>query len=201
MEYGAGNHMDKAEKILTRPPVEAAPLLLGCHLRGPDGVVVRIVEVEAYGGVGEDPASHAYGGPTPRNRAMFGQVGSLYAYRSYGIHDCLNVVAHEEGAAGGVLLRAAQVLSNAGTARRDRARLAATQLASGPGRLGKTVGYSVTDAGIDLLAPELLQFPPRPVQEITSGPRVGISKAVDRPWRFWITGAAEVSRYRRGKDA
>ncbi|MCH9720253.1 MAG: DNA-3-methyladenine glycosylase [Actinomycetia bacterium] len=191
--------LQQARAALAQSPQIAARRLLGAQLHGTDGVIVRIVEVEAYGSVGEDPASHAYRGPTPRNEAMFGPVGSLYAYRSYGIHVCLNVVAHEAGAAGGVLLRAGQVMANREEARRSRPHLAAKQLASGPGRLGEAVGYSVADAGMDLLTNGLLQLPAAPVAEVTLGPRVGISKAVDQPWRFWITGAEEVTRYRAGK--
>jgi len=190
--------IQQARAALAQSPQIAAQRLLGAQLHGSDGVIVRLVEVEAYGSVGEDPASHVYRGPTTRNEAMFGPVGSLYAYRSYGIHVCLNVVAHEEGAAGGVLLRAGQVVANPEEARRGRPHLAAKQLASGPGRLGEAVGYSVADAGMDLLAAGVLQLPAQPVSEVTSGPRVGISKAVDQPWRFWITGAEEVTRYRRG---
>jgi DNA-3-methyladenine glycosylase len=188
----------QARAALAQPPAIAARQLLGAHLHGTDGVIVRIVEVEAYGSVAEDAASHAYRGPTPRNEAMFGPVGSLYAYRSYGVHVCLNVVSHKEGAAGGVLLRAGQVVANPEIARRGRSHLAAKQLASGPGRLGEAVGYTLADAGMDLLTDGLLQLPTIPATAISTGPRVGISKAVDQPWRFWITDAEEVTRYRRG---
>ena len=191
--------LQQARAALEQSPQIAARRLLGAQLHGTDGVIVRVVEVEAYGSVGEDPASHVYRGPTARNRAMFGPVGSLYAYRSYGIHVCLNVVAHEAGAAGGLLLRAGQVVANPEKARRGRSHLAAKQLASGPGRLGEAVGYSVADAGMDLLTAGLLELPAQPVTEVTSGPRVGISKAADQPWRFWVTGAEEVTRYRPGK--
>ena len=184
---------------LTRHPATVAPLLLGAELYGPDGVIIRIVEVEAYGGPGEDPAAHSYGGKTPRNEAMFGPPGSLYAYLSYGIHTCLNIVSHEDGTAGGVLMRAAQVVRHPDTARRGRSHLTSRQLASGPGRLGEAIGYSVSDSGTDLLAADLLKLPQELAPKIKSGPRIGISKATERPWRFWIGDADEVTRYRRGK--
>jgi DNA-3-methyladenine glycosylase len=188
----------EARSVLGGPPQEVAPRLLGALLKHLDGVEVRIVEVEAYAGEGADPASHAHRGRSARNEAMFGPPGHLYAYRSYGIHVCLNVVAHEPATSGGILLRAGSVESGAEGARRGRDHLPDRLLASGPGRLGHTLGYTVADSGRDLLADALLRIPAEPVRDVGRGPRVGISRAVERPWRFWVDGAPEVSRYRPG---
>ena len=188
----------EAAVALAQPSDQAARRLLGAYLRGPDGVVVTIVEVEAYGGPGTDPASHTYRGQTDRNQAMFGQPGSLYVYQSYGIHTCLNVVSHEPGSAGGVLIRAGRVQTSVDDARRGRDYLSEVKLASGPGRLGTTLGYHLSDGGLELLKSGLLRLSRLPVNDVEVGPRVGVSKAVERPWRFWIQGAAEVTRYRAG---
>lgn len=181
-------------------PVEiAAPQLLGWRLVS-RGVTVRLVEVEAYGGT-DDPASHAARGQTSRNRAMFGPPGRLYVYRSYGIHLCANVVVGSAGSAAAVLLRAGEVESGSDIARDRRGsppeRIG---LASGPGRFGSALGLRINDDGIDLREPRGVHLlsPVRPMTNIESGPRVGISRAADRPWRFWEQGNPEVSRYRPG---
>ena len=203
MSSGPG-HMDhwlstpEAIDMLHRAPKEVAPLLLGALVTGPDGVVLRVVEVEAYSGAGDDPASHAHRGRTDRNAAMFGPVGHLYAYRSYGIHTCLNVVAHPVDGAGGVLLRAGEVVQGHGAARRGRDHLSEGQLASGPGRLGTTLGFSVGESGRELLTTGLLRLPRRPAGPVSAGPRVGISRATARPWRYWLDGHPAVTRYRPG---
>ncbi len=187
---------------LARSSLEVAPDLLGLVLRrgGRAGV---IVEVEAYGAA-DDPASHAYGGRTRRNAAMFGPPGLLYVYLIYGMHLCANVVCSQEGQAGAVLVRALMPLE--GTAAMRSARpLAATDrdLCSGPGNLCASLGITRSDDGTSLLGggavtlergPALLPTPPA----ILSGPRVGISKAADRAWRFAILGVAEVSHPRAG---
>lgn len=188
----------EANETLHGPPDEVAPLLLGALVTGRDGVVLRVVEVEAYSGAGDDPASHAHRGRTERNAAMFGPVGHLYAYRSYGIHTCLNVVAHPVGGAGGVLLRAGEVVQGNHAARRGRDHLSDDHLASGPGRLGTTLGFTVGESGRELLATGLLTLPRRPLASVSAGPRVGISKATTRPWRFWLDGHPAVTRYRPG---
>jgi DNA-3-methyladenine glycosylase len=161
--------------------------------------VGRIVEVEAYGGSG-DPASHAVGGETPRNRSMFASAGTLYVYRSYGIHACANVVTGEVGTGSAVLIRAVapiagveDMYSDRPTARRD------VDLASGPGRLCQALGITLDDDGVDLLAPDSpvrLVGSPGPHGEVETSGRVGISRAGERPWRFWLTGDPNVSRYR-----
>ncbi len=172
---------------------EVAHALIGCRLvhRLPDGerLVVRLTEVEAYLGDGSDPASHAHPGPTPRNATMFGPAGRLYAYRSYGIHVCVNVVCEAEGRAAAVLLRAAEPLAGHEAMRRRRALSAAAQpaeLTVGPGRLGQALGLSLDDDGRSLLGGALTLHPPEvAVTRIGTGPRVGITKAADLPYRYF----------------
>lgn len=161
----------------------------------------RIVEVEAYEGT-DDPASHAYRGPTPRTGIMFGPPGRLYVYRSYGVHWCANIVCHPDGVAGAVLLRAVEPL--AGIDRMWADRPAATRerdLGSGPGKLCAALGITSDHNGADLLdggAPVRLWRPDghRTVDDddLVVGPRIGISKAVDRPWRFGVAGNPHLSR-------
>jgi DNA-3-methyladenine glycosylase len=166
-----------------------------------------IVEVEAYGGPSDGPwpdaASHSFRGPGLRNKVMFGPAGRLYTYRSHGIHVCANVVCATDGVAGAVLLRAAAVeagLDLAHDRRGDSVRPAA--LARGPGNLCSALGITMDDNGIDLFdakSPIRLTLGEEHVG--VYGPRVGVSKAADRPWRFWLAGRPEVSLYRRSPRA
>ncbi len=166
-----------------------------------------IVEVEAYGGPADGPwpdaASHSFRGPGVRNSVMFGQAARLYTYRSHGIHVCANVVCATDGVAGAVLLRAAAVEAGIDVARHrrgDSARPAA--LARGPGNLCSALGITMDDNGIDLFdpnSPVLLTLGDG--HDCVEGPRVGVSKAADRPWRFWLAGRPEVSLYRRSPRA
>ena len=167
-----------------------------------------IVEVEAYGGPLDGPwpdaASHSFRGPGPRNAVMFGPAGRLYTYRSHGIHVCANVVCADDGVAGAVLLRAAAVEAGIDVARLrrgDSARPAA--LARGPGNLCSALGITMDDNGIDLFDRRMLRYGSRSARSTTAtdGPRVGVSKAADRPWRFWLAGRPEVSLYRRSPRA
>jgi DNA-3-methyladenine glycosylase len=166
-----------------------------------DERVLRIVEVEAYRGE-EDPASHAYRGPTRRNRTMFGRPGLLYVYLSYGVHWCANVVCGEPGVARAVLLRAAAPVAGLAALRAAAPGLSDRELASGPGRLGRALGLTGDDDGADLVEGDrgilLLDdgTPPPPV--VASGPRVGVSRAGERPWRFFVPGDPHVSRPRPG---
>lgn len=191
--------------FLARDPLVVAPELLGCVLTRTDarGIVRsgRIVEVEAYRGEA-DPASHAYRGPTPRTQVMFGPAGFLYVYRSYGIHWCANVVCGDDETAAAVLVRALEPIAgldamyeNRPKARRDR------DLASGPGKLCAALGITGADGGVDLCgeAPSTVRLLPAlgPVGEIVQGPRVGVSAATDKPWRFWMAGNPNVSGPRR----
>jgi DNA-3-methyladenine glycosylase len=190
---------------LAADPVTAAKRLLGARLTG-RGVRAVIVEVEAYGGPADGPwpdaASHSFRGPRPRNMVMFGPAGYLYTYLSHGIHVCANVVAGYEGVPGAVLLRAAVVEDGVDAAQARRGAVAPTALARGPGNLCSALGITMADNGIDLYAgtsPVRLEFgEPQPV---ASGPRVGVSTAADRPWRFWLSDRIEVSAYRRSPRA
>lgn len=177
--------MNPLRAILEGPVLEAAPALLGWRLRSRiDDVVTEVVitEVEAYDG-DNDPASHAFRGRTPRNQAMFDEPGGLYVYRSYGIHWCMNVVAGEEGRAAAVLLRGG--VPTAGVEAMKRRRGRGDHLTDGPGKLCQALGVTGAHDGTRLLGGGPLSLKPgRPPVSIERTPRIGISKAVDRPWRF-----------------
>ena len=182
---------------LRRPAVEVAPDLLGCVLRTADAAV-RIVEVEAYEGA-DDPASHAFRGPTARNATMFGPAGHLYVYLSYGIHLCANTVCGEVGEGYGVLLRAIEPVQRGeairdarGHPRQDR------ELGSGPGRLAQGLGITLELNGADLVTRDRGVWvgddgtpPPR---HPASTPRIGISKATTHLWRWHVPDHRHVSR-------
>ena len=181
-----------------------APALLGCWVvtDRPEGrVTLRLTEVEAYSGEGQDPASHAHRGPTPRAEIMFGPPGRLYVYFSYGVHWCANVVVGPQGRGSAVLLRAGDVVLGEELARSRRpAARVARDLARGPARLTQALAIGPADKGLDLLDPSSsvrLCRGPAPTA-VSAGPRVGISLATDLPWRFWETGAPSVSVFRAG---
>lgn len=187
-------------KLLSGPVVPAARALLGCRLTaGP--VTVRLTEVEAYAGSGGDEASHAHRGRTPRNAVMFGPAGYAYAYFTYGMHWCLNIVCGEDGEAAGVLFRAGEVTEGADLARERRGAVADRDLARGPARLMVALGVGAEVNGTSLLdgtgpvtlRPALTRVPPA---SVVAGPRVGVSLARDTPWRFSIAGDPTVSVYR-----
>lgn len=198
---------DRAALAALSLPVEQAAVALLGRLLALDGVVLRLSEVEAYGGQ-HDPASHAWRGRTAGNRVMFGAAGIAYVYRSYGIHWCLNVVTGTAGEGAAVLLRAGEVVSGlrAASARRPAAKRSA-ELARGPGRLTQALGVHGGHSGVDLLCPRSpLRLLPAPVGDaashrVDSGPRVGVSRAADVPWRFWIRDDPTVSAYRRSPRA
>lgn len=193
-------------EALATDPVTAARRLLGGLLRG-RGVEAVIVEVEAYGGPPDgpwpDPASHSFRGLGGRNTVMFGPAGRLYAYRSHGIHVCANVTCGVDGTAAAVLLRAAKVEDGFAAAHARRGEHLATRaLARGPGNLCSALGITMDDNGIDLFgeaSPVGIELMTAPVG--VSGPRVGVSLAADRPWRFWLEDHPEVSAYRRSPRA
>jgi DNA-3-methyladenine glycosylase len=189
--------------------LQVAPALLGVRLvseLGGEHVVVRLTEVEAYMGE-DDPGSHAFRGPTPRTRIMFGEAGFLYVYFTYGMHWCANVVCGPVGSASAVLLRAGEVVEGreAARSRRPSAR-ADVELARGPARLTSALGIAGGQDGLDLVTdPQLwLEPPPSPAAApVRTGPRVGIrgdGGDGDRfPWRFWLDGDPTVSTYRPGQ--
>lgn len=195
-------------RLLAGPAPVVAPRLLGSLVRtaGPAPVVVRVTEVEAYAGVGEDPASHAHRGVTPRCASMAGSPGLLYAYLSHGVHVCLNVVTGPAGVAGAVLLRAGEVVEGLPQARVRRPGVGDDQLARGPGCLGRVLGAERGWDGADLLAPAgstplTLQLPRGRSAPHAAGPRTGVRGAPDRAWRFWLPGERSVSTHRRARTA
>ena len=177
--------------IFAGAAVEVAPRLIGATLCV-NGVGGRVVEVEAYD-QGE-PASHSYGGPTPRNATMFGPPGHAYVYRSYGIHWCLNVSCNPVGQGGGILIRALEPLFGLEMMWERRGVTAPHLLCSGPGRLCQALAVTRAMDGLDInAAPFALTIAPGSIQVI-AGLRIGISKAVDLPWRFGLAGSPFLSR-------
>ncbi len=181
---------------MAQPALEVAPRLLGATLRHGE-VAVRITEVEAYMGE-DDPGSHAGRGKTPRSAVMYGLPGHLYVYFTYGMHHCANVVCSEEGTASAVLLRAGEVVEGVELARQRRGTTVDRELARGPARLCSALDLRLAHNRSDLSAgPVTLTLgDPVPESEISTGPRVGLRLAADRPWRFWLTGEPTVSTYR-----
>lgn len=188
--------------LLSGPVVPAAHGLLGCLVTA-GGVTVRLTEVEAYAGVGADPASHAHRGRTPRNAVMFGPPGHLYVYFTYGMHWCANVVCGPEGEAAAVLLRAGEVVGGLDAAQARRAGPRPDrELARGPARLTRALGINRAASGgylLDGSGPVRLALPAVAIDDvrIRSGPRVGVAGGQDTPWRFWLAGEPTVTAYRR----
>lgn len=182
---------------------DVAPMLLGGQISsrvGTDLVVVRITEVEAYGGVGEDPGSHAFRGPTPRNATMFGPAGHAYIYFTYGMHWCANVVTGPSGSASAVLIRAGEVVEGVEIARRRRPTARTDRdLARGPARLTVALGITGEFDGVDMLddsSPLRLVIARRAQSALIVGPRTGVAgRGAATPWRF-ATDHPTVSPYR-----
>lgn len=184
--------------FFTRKPEVVAPELLGKHLvhDGPGGLIVlRLVEVEAYLGVGQDEASHAHRGRTPRNRNMFATPGRLYVYLSYGVHHCLNVVCDEDGRGAAVLLRAAEVVEGEALMARRRGR-SGIEIANGPGKLGQALSADLSWDGRTLLRGPTGLWPGPSPRRIRRSSRVGIRRAVERQLRFFDADSRCVSRAR-----
>jgi DNA-3-methyladenine glycosylase len=170
---------------------EVAPDLIGATflLNGVGGL---IVEVEAYHHT--DPAAHSYNGPTPRNRVMFGPAGFSYVYRSYGIHWCVNFVCEEEGSASAVLIRALQPTHGLATMRRRRGMDDERALCSGPGKLCEALGITIAHSELPLDKPPIALFARTEKPEIVAGIRIGITKAVELPWRYGLKGSKFLSK-------
>ena len=159
-----------------------------------DGVGGVLVETEAY--APDDPASHSFGGETRRNATMFGPAGRLYVYRSYGIHWCANIVCGDEGTGAAVLLRALEPTSGVPEMRARRGIEDARLLAAGPGRLTQALGITSEHDGADLSRAPFSLTPPAAPPEVVASPRIGITRAVDQPWRYSLAGSSFVSRPR-----
>ena len=170
---------------------ELAPELVGAELYV-DGVGGVIVELEAYDH--EDPAAHGFRGRTERNAAMFGPAGHAYVYRSYGVHWCLNLVCGPAGVADAVLIRALEPLAGIERMRERRALEPLRLLCSGPGRLCQALGVTRAHDGLPLDRPPFELRPRTRDVEVVTGPRIGITKAAERPWRYGLAGSAFLSR-------
>jgi DNA-3-methyladenine glycosylase len=200
MRRGDSPVAEPLREWFARPTEQVARDLIGCALAVDAGtssaVIARIVETEAYLGT-SDPASHAFRGPTPRSRLMFGPAGHLYVYFTYGMHHCANVVTEVDGVAGAVLLRAAAVEGGeaAVVARRGDG-AAGAGLLRGPGNLCRGLGITRADNGIDLLEPASRVHIDRreSTPPIAIGTRVGLRHATDRLLRFSWLGDPAVSR-------
>ena len=183
--------------FFARDPVVLARDLLGRILfyRTPGGLIAgRIVETEAYTGEA-DPASHAFRGRTARNTVMFGPAGHAYVYFSYGVHYCLNVVAERPGTAGAVLLRALEPLAGLAIMRARGDQGPENRLLSGPGKIGRAFGLTLADNGRDFTRGPLGIAAGTPLgdHEVAVSRRIGISRAVDLPYRFAVIGSRSVS--------
>ncbi len=170
---------------------EVAPELIGATLLV-DGVGGVIVEVEAYHHT--DPAAHSFRGPTPRNQVMFGPPGFAYVYRSYGMHWCVNFVCEQEGAASAVLIRALQPTHGLAAMRRRRKLKDERSLCSGPGKLCEALGITIKHSELPLDQVPFALHARTGKVEIIAGIRIGLTKAVDLPWRYGLKGSKFVSK-------
>jgi DNA-3-methyladenine glycosylase len=178
-------------RFFDRSVHEVAPELIGASFLF-DGVGGIIVEVEAYHH--SDPAAHSYVGRTPRNAVMFGPPGHAYVYRSYGIHWCVNFVCEAEGSASAVLIRALAPTEGLVAMRRRRGLDDERLLCSGPGRLCQALGITEAQNGWPLDQPPFQLRMRSQAPEIAAGPRIGITKAADKPWRYGLKDSLYLSR-------
>ena len=174
----------------TSPAVELAPALIGAELTV-DGIGGIVVETEAYDRT--DPASHSFTGPTARNAAMFGAPGRAYVYRSYGMHWCLNIVCGPEPGQA-VLIRALEPTVGLDLMRARRGVEPVRLLCSGPGRLCQALAVTREHDGLSLAEPPFSLVAARGGETLLSGPRIGISKASERPWRWGRAGSPHLSK-------
>ena len=178
-------------RFFDRSVHEVAPDLIGATLLV-NGVGGLIVEVEAYHHT--EPAAHSFNGPTPRNRVMFGPPGFSYVYRSYGIHWCVNFVCEGEGSASAVLIRALEPTHGLAAMRRRRGLPDARALCSGPGKLCEALGITIAHSALPLDQPPIALFARTQKPQIVAGIRIGITKAVELPWRYGIKGSKFLSK-------
>ncbi|WP_022719684.1 DNA-3-methyladenine glycosylase [Rhodopseudomonas sp. B29] len=178
-------------RFFARSVHEVAPELIGATLLF-DGVGGAIVEVEAYHHT--DPAAHSYGGQTPRNAVMFGPPGYAYVYRSYGIHWCVNFVCEAEGSASAVLVRALEPTHGLAAMRKRRGLEDERTLCSGPGKLTQGLGITIAHNALPLDAAPFAIHRRTADSDIVTGPRIGITKAADYPWRFGLKGSRFLSK-------
>jgi DNA-3-methyladenine glycosylase len=174
-----------------RSVLEVAPDLIGATLLV-NGVGGIIVEVEAYHHT--EPAAHSYRGPTPRNQVMFGPPGFAYVYRSYGIHWCVNFVCEKSGSASAVLIRALEPTHGIAAMRRRRHLDDERALCSGPGKLTEALGITIAHNGLPLDAPPYALHARTEKPEFVSGVRIGLTKAVELPWRYGLRGSKFLSK-------
>ena len=179
------------KSFFNRSVHEVAPELIGATLlfRGVGGI---IVEVEAYHHT--DPAAHSYGGQTARNAVMFGPPGYSYVYRSYGIHWCINFVCERAGSASAVLLRALEPTEGLAAMHRRRRTADVRLLCSGPGRLTEALGIKHAQNGLALDEAPFELRRRRGAVDVVAGPRIGITKAVEHPWRYGLAGSRFLSK-------
>ena len=174
-----------------RPVLEVAPDLIGCVVAH-GGASGLIVEAEAYHE--SEPAAHSYGGIRERTAKLFGPPGSAYVYRSYGIHACLNAVCEPEGVGAAVLIRALEPLAGLELMRERRGVAEDRLLCAGPGRLCQALGVTKALDGLRVDAPPFELRPRAGEPPLVRGPRIGITKAVERPWRYGLAGSRWLSR-------
>src|SRR6266446_9685909 len=189
----AGHSHGKALKrsFFARSVHEVAPDLIGATMLV-DGIGGIIVEVEAYHHT--DPAAHSFRGPTPRNRVMFGPPGVAYVYRSYGIHWCVNFVCEKEGSASAVLIRALQPTHGIPAMRRRRGLQDERSLCSGPGKLTQALAITEEYNGLPLDASPIALHARADKPDTVAGVRIGISRAVELPWRYGLKGSKFLSK-------
>lgn len=184
------------QAFFQKDALELAPSLLGCTLMHETDTGVTsglIVETEAYSQ--EDAASHSYRGETERTKAMFGPGGHAYIYFTYGMHYCFNIVSGPKGHGQGVLIRALEPLHGIDIMKQRRSKEELRELCNGPAKLVQAMGISMEHYGAPLFEGNLrIEKGPKRDREIISGPRIGISREKEKPWRFWIKDSSFISK-------